>query len=83
MRSLLQSHSNHRATPLTESHQGPRRGTVARHGLDIVDITQFDRLLRDRASIFLDRHFAEAGRPMPAKDELVGAQEFRKAIVAS
>ncbi len=35
---------------------------VAGHGLDIVDITDFSRLLHEPASKFLDRHFTEAER---------------------
>lgn len=47
---------------MSESHRGPGRGMVAGHGLDIVDITDFSRLLHEPASKFLDRHFTEAER---------------------
>jgi holo-[acyl-carrier protein] synthase len=59
---------------MSESYRAPSRGMVAGHGLDIVDISDFSRLLHEPASKFLDRHFTETER----RDAGEGANQSQK-----
>lgn len=42
---------------MTEKHQPLKFGNVVAHGLDVVDMTDFSRLMNEQAGGFLDRYF--------------------------
>ena len=52
---------------MTETHQTLNFGNVVAHGLDVIDMADFSRLMNEQASDFLDRYFTPG--------ELVAADE--------
>lgn len=42
---------------MTEEHQPLKFGNVVAHGLDVVDMVDFSRLMTEQAGGFLDRYF--------------------------
>ena len=67
-------------------HQSNHRGIVVGHGLDVVDIEDFSRLLKKTASNFLDRHFtdaeiAAAGGGVNQAQKLAGRFAVKEAVL--
>ena len=42
---------------MTHNHQLSRFGNVVAHGIDVVDLADFSRLMNEQAGEFLDRYF--------------------------
>jgi holo-[acyl-carrier protein] synthase len=62
------------------------RGYVAGHGLDIVDIAEFSRLMKAHARTFLDRYFTEseliaAGNGINQLEKLAGRFAVKEAVL--
>lgn len=64
----------------------PIRGMVVGHGLDVVDVVEFGRLLSDSAQMFLDRYFtpaelAAAGNGRERPQRLAGRFAVKEAVM--
>jgi len=64
----------------------PNRGMVVGHGLDVVDVVEFGRLLSDSAQMFLDRYFtpaelAAAGNGAERTQRLAGRFAVKEAVM--
>lgn len=71
---------------MRESGAAASRGFVVGHGIDIVDIDDFSRLLKDPARQFLDRHFtntelADAGDGENKQEKLAGRFAVKEAVM--
>lgn len=53
---------------MIEKHQILNFGNVVAHGLDVVDMVDFSRLMNEQASDFLDRYFTPGNWPLRMKE---------------
>lgn len=71
---------------MVQSNVPQKRGVVIGHGLDVVDIDDFSRLLVNSARSFLDRHFtddeiATAGVGVAQGQRLAGRFAVKEAVL--
>lgn len=71
---------------MVESSPSVNRGIVVGHGLDVVDIDDFSRLLNEPACSYLDRHFtneelAAAGDGVTQVQRLAGRFAVKEAVM--
>jgi len=64
----------------------PNRGVVVGHGLDVVDVAEFERLFGNPAMAFLDRYFtpvelAAAGDGVDRTQRLAGRFAVKEAVM--
>jgi holo-[acyl-carrier protein] synthase len=65
---------------------GPARGVLVGHGIDIVEIDDFHRLMREPARSFLNRHFtdaelADSGNGITQTEKLAGRFALKEAVM--
>lgn len=75
-----------RSQPVNTQISTSRHGNLVGHGLDIVDVAEFSRLLRLPACSFLDRYFTEselcaAGDGVTRAERLAGRFAIKEAVL--
>lgn len=75
-----------RSQPVNTQKSMSQHGNLVGHGLDIVDVAEFSRLLRMPASAFLNRYFTEselcaAGGGVTRTERLAGRFAIKEAVL--